>query len=148
MRAGLRLVQGGGVHAVKLEGGMSQAGKVRALVGEGVPVVGHVGLLPQTACLGAGGGFSLRGRSVTIDCGNGFSGIESEYIDEPAKQPQSRRIGAVLEVRNRHVMRPAPCRQFGRGYAELFAMLAHHLIDSHAIMLAHFFLFATLEVDS
>ena len=56
-----RLVQEGAVHAVKLEGGRALAGRVRAVVEEGIPVMGHVGLLPQTALLG-GGRYALAGR--------------------------------------------------------------------------------------
>ena len=42
-----RLIQSGGASAVKLEGGAPAAGVVRALTEAGIPVMGHVGLLPQ-----------------------------------------------------------------------------------------------------
>jgi 3-methyl-2-oxobutanoate hydroxymethyltransferase len=42
-----RLIQSGGASAVKLEGGAPAAGIVRALTEAGIPVMGHVGLLPQ-----------------------------------------------------------------------------------------------------
>jgi 3-methyl-2-oxobutanoate hydroxymethyltransferase len=42
-----RLIQYGGAAAVKLEGGAPAAGIVRALTEAGIPVMGHVGLLPQ-----------------------------------------------------------------------------------------------------
>jgi 3-methyl-2-oxobutanoate hydroxymethyltransferase len=57
-----RLVQEGGVDAVKLEGGRAMAGRVAAIVGAGIPVMGHVGLLPQSA--GSVGGFRVQGRDV------------------------------------------------------------------------------------
>ncbi len=43
-----RLMQEGGADAVKLEGGRSVADNVELLVRAGIPVMGHVGLLPQT----------------------------------------------------------------------------------------------------
>jgi 3-methyl-2-oxobutanoate hydroxymethyltransferase len=43
-----RLMQEGGVHAVKLEGGRTVAGVTRRLVETGIPVMGHLGLTPQS----------------------------------------------------------------------------------------------------
>jgi 3-methyl-2-oxobutanoate hydroxymethyltransferase len=43
-----RLVEEGGAHMVKLEGGVAMTGIVEALAGQGIPVCGHVGLLPQS----------------------------------------------------------------------------------------------------
>ena len=47
LRVCSRLFQEGGAEAVKVEGGQSVAPKVRALVDAGMPVLGHIGLLPQ-----------------------------------------------------------------------------------------------------
>ena len=46
-----RLLQEGGVDAVKLEGGLSRVEAIRAIVAAGIPVVGHLGLTPQSATL-------------------------------------------------------------------------------------------------
>lgn len=43
-----KLVQQGGAHGVKLEGGKSICPQVEAIVNAGVPVVGHLGLTPQS----------------------------------------------------------------------------------------------------
>jgi 3-methyl-2-oxobutanoate hydroxymethyltransferase len=43
-----RLVSAGGAHMVKLEGGVAQAAIVEHLARHGIPVCGHVGLLPQS----------------------------------------------------------------------------------------------------
>ena len=43
-----RLMQEGGADAVKLEGGRAVADKIEGLIRAGIPVMGHVGLLPQT----------------------------------------------------------------------------------------------------
>ena len=44
----VRFLKEGGAHAVKLEGGLRVAPAVELLVGSGVPVMGHVGLTPQS----------------------------------------------------------------------------------------------------
>jgi 3-methyl-2-oxobutanoate hydroxymethyltransferase len=43
-----RLVQEGGAHGVKLEGGIRTAKAIEAIVGADIPVVGHVGMTPQS----------------------------------------------------------------------------------------------------
>jgi 3-methyl-2-oxobutanoate hydroxymethyltransferase len=58
-----RLMQEGGADSVKLEGGQEVAGRIAALVRAGVPVMGHIGLTPQSA--GALGGFKVQGRDET-----------------------------------------------------------------------------------
>ena len=60
LTAATRLMQEGGAHAVKLEGGQEVAPTVRRLVGAGIPVMGHVGLTPQS--VHAMGGFKVQGR--------------------------------------------------------------------------------------
>jgi 3-methyl-2-oxobutanoate hydroxymethyltransferase len=57
-----RLVQEGGCHGVKLEGGAEIADQVRALVRAGIPVCGHVGLTPQSVT--ALGGYKVQGKSA------------------------------------------------------------------------------------
>jgi 3-methyl-2-oxobutanoate hydroxymethyltransferase len=55
-----RLVQKGGADAVKLEGGARVAEAVRAIVEAGIPVMGHVGLTPQSVL--TMGGYRVQGR--------------------------------------------------------------------------------------
>src|SRR5215203_5883987 len=57
-----RLLQEGGADSVKLEGGQEVAERVAAIVRAGIPVMGHIGLTPQSA--GALGGFKVQGRDV------------------------------------------------------------------------------------
>src|ERR671939_1781045 len=57
-----RFVKEAGVDAVKLEGGGVMADRARAIVRAGVPVMGHVGLTPQTAT--ALGGYRAQGRTA------------------------------------------------------------------------------------
>ena len=55
-----RFMKEAGADSVKVEGGLEVVPVVEALVGAGVPVLGHVGLTPQTAS--ALGGYKLQGR--------------------------------------------------------------------------------------
>lgn len=55
-----RLFKEARADCVKLEGGRSQADKVEAIVRAGIPVIGHIGLTPQTAT--QLGGFKVQGR--------------------------------------------------------------------------------------
>jgi 3-methyl-2-oxobutanoate hydroxymethyltransferase len=55
-----RFLKEGGAHAVKLEGGQRVLSQVDALVGAGIPVMGHVGLTPQS--VNALGGYRVQGR--------------------------------------------------------------------------------------
>ena len=58
----VRFVKEAGADAVKLEGAGSTLSRVQAIVGAGVPVMGHVGLTPQTATML--GGFKAQGRTA------------------------------------------------------------------------------------
>jgi 3-methyl-2-oxobutanoate hydroxymethyltransferase len=57
-----RFLQEAGMNAVKLEGGRAQADTISAIVNAGIPVLGHVGLLPQSQ--NALGGFRVQGRTA------------------------------------------------------------------------------------
>ena len=58
----VRLVKEGGADAVKLERAGTSIDRARAIVGAGIPVMGHVGLTPQTATVL--GGFKAQGRTA------------------------------------------------------------------------------------
>ena len=58
-----RLVKEGGCEVVKLEGGIDFAPTINAIVKAGIPVMGHIGLTPQTAS--AMGGFKIQGKDAT-----------------------------------------------------------------------------------
>jgi len=56
-----RLVKEGGASAVKLEGGANVAAQVKAIVDAQIPVMGHIGLTPQS--VNAFGGFKVQGKN-------------------------------------------------------------------------------------
>jgi 3-methyl-2-oxobutanoate hydroxymethyltransferase len=60
LEAAGKMLKEGAYEAVKLEGGEIYAEHVRAIVRAGIPVMGHVGLLPQS--VHAMGGFKVQGR--------------------------------------------------------------------------------------
>jgi 3-methyl-2-oxobutanoate hydroxymethyltransferase len=62
LRNAIRFVKEAGADAVKLEGAGPTLSRVRALVGAGIPVMGHLGLTPQSATML--GGFKAQGRSA------------------------------------------------------------------------------------
>jgi 3-methyl-2-oxobutanoate hydroxymethyltransferase len=58
----IRFVKEAGADAVKVEGAGPILSRVQALVGAGIPVMGHIGLTPQSATML--GGFKAQGRSA------------------------------------------------------------------------------------
>ena len=57
-----RFLQEAGMDAVKLEGGKERVDAVRAIVGAGIPVMGHLGLTPQS--VNQLGGFRAQGKTA------------------------------------------------------------------------------------
>jgi 3-methyl-2-oxobutanoate hydroxymethyltransferase len=57
-----RFLKEGGMDVVKLEGGRDMAPTVEAIVGAGIPVMGHIGLTPQT--ISKLGGYRVQGKDV------------------------------------------------------------------------------------
>lgn len=57
-----RLIQEGGAHAVKLEGGANVLDKIKAIVNAQIPVMGHLGLTPQS--INMLGGYKVQGTNL------------------------------------------------------------------------------------
>ncbi len=55
-----RLIQEGGAQAIKLEGGTERVGTVEAIIDAQIPVMGHIGLTPQS--VNQFGGFKVQGK--------------------------------------------------------------------------------------
>jgi 3-methyl-2-oxobutanoate hydroxymethyltransferase len=83
----VRLVKDGGSDAVKVERGGTSVSRARAIAAAGVPVMGHVGLTPQTATVL--GGFKAQGRTAER---------ARQLVDEALALEESGCFGVVLEA--------------------------------------------------
>lgn len=81
-----RLVKEGGANAVKLEGGSDFAPHVEAIVKASIPVMGHIGLTPQS--VNAIGGYKVQGK--TLD-------DAKKLIDDAAALEKAGAFAIVLE---------------------------------------------------
>ena len=80
------LIKEGGANAVKLEGGEHMAPNIQALVNAGIPVLGHVGLMPQS--VNQTSGYKIQGKT----------NMAAEQIVRDAKAVEnSGAFGVVLE---------------------------------------------------
>ncbi|BDG60513.1 3-methyl-2-oxobutanoate hydroxymethyltransferase [Caldinitratiruptor microaerophilus] len=110
LRSAGRLMQEGGAHAVKLEGGREVAPTVARLVQAGVPVMGHLGFTPQS--VHALGGYRVQGR--TEDAAR-------RLLDDAAALVEAGVFAIVLEMVPRQVARlvtervPVPTIGIGAG---------------------------------
>jgi 3-methyl-2-oxobutanoate hydroxymethyltransferase len=59
--ANARLLMAAGAQAVKLEGGVVRASQIEAIADAGIPLMGHIGMLPQS--VREEGGYKLKGRT-------------------------------------------------------------------------------------
>jgi len=60
VRSAIRFIKDGGAHAVKLEGGQTISDSIRRIISAQIPVMGHVGLTPQS--VNRMGGYRVQGR--------------------------------------------------------------------------------------
>ncbi|PIQ97514.1 MAG: 3-methyl-2-oxobutanoate hydroxymethyltransferase [Nitrospinae bacterium CG11_big_fil_rev_8_21_14_0_20_56_8] len=79
-----RFVQEGGAEAVKLEGGVRVADKAAAIVRAGIPVMGHIGLTPQS--VHQFGGYRVQGKSF----------IDARHIKQDAKELQKAGVFSIV----------------------------------------------------
>ena len=62
LRSSIRFLKEGGAEAVKIEGGRKRAELIQALVNAEIPVMGHIGLTPQS--VHAQGGYRVQGKTI------------------------------------------------------------------------------------
>ena len=79
-----RFVKEGGAEAVKLEGGSKYSEQIKAIIDAGIPVMGHVGLLPKSYHLSSG--YRIQGKTK----------LESEKIFEDALAVQESGAFAIV----------------------------------------------------
>jgi len=102
VRNAIRFVKEAGADAVKLEGAGPTLSRVRAIVGAGIPVQGHIGLTPQSATML--GGYKAQGRTAekairllddarSLEAAGCFS-----LVLEAVPAPVARRITADLAI--------------------------------------------------
>jgi 3-methyl-2-oxobutanoate hydroxymethyltransferase len=100
IRNGNRFLKDGGADAVLLEGGERVADIIKALVKAGIPVMGHLGVTPQTVAMQSG--YKVRGtgakeayqilrEAIILEEAGAFA-IELECIPEPVGKEITRRV--------------------------------------------------------
>jgi 3-methyl-2-oxobutanoate hydroxymethyltransferase len=94
VRAALRLIKEGGAEAVKLEGGRNRVEVIKRLVAEEIPVMGHIGLTPQS--LNKLGSYRLQAKTADA----------ARTLIEDAKMLEDAGVfSVVLEVVPREIAR-------------------------------------------
>jgi 3-methyl-2-oxobutanoate hydroxymethyltransferase len=87
LRNAARFIQEGGAQAVKLEGGVTVAEIVKRVVECGIPVMGHIGLTPQS--IHQLGGFKVQGKSPEA---------AAKLVDDARSLEQAGAFAIVLET--------------------------------------------------
>lgn len=136
-----RLMQQGGAEAVKVEGGVETADAIHHIVRAGIPVMGHVGLTPQSVHML--GGYRVQGRhdeaasalmadALAVEQAGAFAIVLEAMDPEVAAEITAalaiptigigagRRCGGqVLVASDLLGMLPTPAPRFAKGYASL-----------------------------
>lgn len=102
LRNAQRVIKETGCSAVKLEGGAEMAGTIRHLTQNGVPVMGHIGLLPQS--IEKMGGFKIQGRDddsaekLAIDATAITAAGVFAFVIEGTIEPVARHLSELVPV--------------------------------------------------
>jgi 3-methyl-2-oxobutanoate hydroxymethyltransferase len=144
-----RFVKEGGMEAVKVEGGREESRTVSAIAQAGIPVLGHIGVTPQTATLQ--GGYKIRGKdadsaarlvedAVALEKAGAF-GIVLEMVTEEAARMITERIsiptigigsgrfcdGQVLVLHDIIGLYPKFKPKFAKAYADIAGVIKESL---------------------
>jgi 3-methyl-2-oxobutanoate hydroxymethyltransferase len=119
-----RFVKEGGMTAVKIEGGLEMADTAKSIVDAGIPVLGHIGVTPQTAPLSTG--YRVQGRT---------SMSAEKLLDDAIGLDKAGVFGIVLEMVTEEVARTitenvtVPTIGIGSGrYCDGQVLVLHDLI--------------------
>jgi len=144
-----RFVKEGGMEAVKVEGGRDVSPIIKAIARAGIPVLGHIGVTPQTATLQ--GGYRVQGKSpasasqlvddaVSLEKAGAF-GIVLEMVTEEAAQAITEKVeiptigigsgrfcnGQVLVIHDIIGLYSKFTPKFAKRYADVFAIIKQSL---------------------
>jgi 3-methyl-2-oxobutanoate hydroxymethyltransferase len=144
-----RFVKEGGMDAVKVEGGKEESQIVSAIGRAGIPVLGHIGLTPQTATLQ--GGYKIQGKdadsaarlvedAVALEKAGAF-GIVLEMVTEEAARTITERVsiptigigsgrfcdGQVLVLHDIIGLYPKFKPKFAKAYADVAGVIKESL---------------------
>ena len=131
VRNAIRFFKEAGADAVKLEGAGPSLSRVRAIVGAGIPVMGHVGLTPQSATML--GGFKTQGRTADKALQLVADARELEaagcfaVVLEAVPAPVAARITEVLTVPTIGIGAGASCDGQVLVYHDLLGLTEGHL---------------------
>jgi 3-methyl-2-oxobutanoate hydroxymethyltransferase len=116
-----RFVNDGGCDAVKLEGAGPMAARVQAIVAAGIPVIGHVGLLPQSVTTAHG--YRAKGRDAeqAVEIIEGARALEAAGCAALVVEAVPAEIGALV---TQHVA--IPVIGIGAGGATSGQVLVYH----------------------
>lgn len=144
-----RFIKEGGMEAVKVEGGKEESQIVNSISRAGIPVLGHIGVTPQTATLH--GGYKIQGRdadsaaklvedALALEKAGAF-GIVLEMVTEEAARMITERIsiptigigsgrfcsGQVLVLHDIIGLYPKFKPKFAKAYADVAAVIGDSL---------------------
>ncbi|MGG1631316.1 3-methyl-2-oxobutanoate hydroxymethyltransferase [Rossellomorea sp. NRS-1567] len=86
LKTAAQILQQGGAHAVKVEGGDHVVDRIHSLTSSGIPVMAHLGLTPQS--VGVLGGYKVQGKTADT---------AKKLIDDAIKCEQAGAFALVLE---------------------------------------------------
>jgi 3-methyl-2-oxobutanoate hydroxymethyltransferase len=123
-----RFIKEGGMTAVKVEGGKQVSNIIRAMSDVGIPVLGHIGVTPQTATLH--GGYLVQGRSARAG---------EELMEDAKALVEAGVFGIVLEMVTEEVARaitetvPLPTIGIGSGrYCDGQVLVLHDILGLYS----------------
>jgi 3-methyl-2-oxobutanoate hydroxymethyltransferase len=107
-----RAIVGAGAHAVKLEGGAEMSPQIRAIAEASIPIMGHIGMLPQSVLLE--GGYKKKGKTPddAARLVEDAQAIEAAGVFAMVLELVVHRVGSGLR-------RPGACHQRSGGWIPL-----------------------------